>query len=77
MSLSDISLYLNSNISFVLFTTTLIINQMSIYSRIDKFSNVVTTFLHKQLPLSFQYYVRDAGGIRYLNNFAALTAGTR
>jgi len=49
---------------------------MSIYSHIDKVSNIVTKYLHKQLPLSFQHYVRDAGGIRYLNDFAALTAGT-
>lgn len=48
---------------------------MSIYSQIDKLSNVVTKYLHKKLPLSFQHYVRDAGGIRYLNDFAALTAG--
>ena len=77
MSLSDlIASYLNSyNLSVILFTTTVIINQMSIYSHIDKLSNVVTKYLHKQLPLSFQHYVRDAGGIRYLNDFAALTAG--
>ena len=77
MFLSDlIASYLNSyNLSVILFTTTVIINQMSIYSHIDKLSNVVTKYLHKQLPLSFQHYVRDAGGIRYLNDFAALTAG--
>ena len=72
-----ITLYLNPNLSVILFTTTVIINQMNIYSQIDKLSNVVTKYLHKRLPLSFQHYVRDAGGIRYLNDFAALTAGTR